>query len=347
MVDTAESASTPETGSAAEATTGNSLWDDLASAYTEMESRDETPDTEEGGSQEPDTEEETETSEQAEESESPASETESTDEDDDVDIPQNLNAKTKQWISTLDKEGQRVAVERLKDLERGYTKKFEKISSREKQLSGLEQAIEPYREQWAREGVDEGLMVKQLIAANNFLTTQPVEGIKWLAQQMGVDLQKVAQPEQSEDQYKDPQIASLEAEIRNLKQHLEQSQQVEAQERQQTVLGQIQAFASETDADGNLLRPYFEDVREEMSILMRSGKAETLDEAYDAAVWAKKTTREKLLEDQMKAQDAARKERLGKAKKTREPRSTAATGKSERPKSLEEMLNEEWDRMAS
>lgn len=260
-------------------------------------------------------------------------------EDDDVDVPQNYSQKVRDWISTLDKEGQRIAVDRLKELDRGFQKKTEKLASMEKRVRSIDDALEGYREQFAREGVDEGALIKQLLAANNFLATQPEKALKWLADSVGVDLAQVAAPQQQE--YVDPQIATLQAEIQQLRGFIQQQQQGQQQAHQAGIRSQIDAFAAEKDEGGNALRPHFEAVKPTMARMLQTGEANTLQEAYDKAIWATPKIRQELLKQQTQSVEQARKARL--AKKVREPSSTTAVTERAAVKSLRDEIAEVMD----
>lgn len=57
-------------------------------------------------------------------------------------------------------------------------------------------------------------------------------------------------------------------------------------------------FAHETDKNGENKHPYFEEVKPEMMVLLDSGLAVDLEDAYQQAIWMKPETRSKKLEDE-------------------------------------------------
>jgi hypothetical protein len=122
---------------------------------------------------------------------------------------------------------------------------------------------------------------------------QKFQEITRIAQQFGIDLGQVSgQSEPQTQQFSDPRVDSL----------LQQMQQQE-QQRQAAEFRHLETTADQwlkqADAQGNPLRPYLNDVMQEMSVLIPQIKqanplwtqAQVLDQAYDRAVWANPDTR--------------------------------------------------------
>ena len=133
-----------------------------------------------------------------------------------------------------------------------------------------------------------------------------------------------------------PEIMSLQNELMGLKQQLSQKEQLQQQEEQARIQSEIEAFASDP---ANI---YFNDVKSDMAILLESGKAGDMKEAYDMAIWANPQTRSRLLEAQAAEQKAKRQKEIEAKKKAASSLSTTSgqngqSGKSN-PKSLREEL---------
>lgn len=116
-----------------------------------------------------------------------------------------------------------------------------------------------------------------------------------------------------------PQHTLLEQEVQTLKQALEQQQQQQMKTEQSEAISAIQSFSTEANEDGSLAHPYYENVRELMGVLIESGQQQTLEGAYNAALWMSDDTRTLLQGQQQgdserKRQEAAA-ERAAKAKK--------------------------------
>lgn len=152
--------------------------------------------------------------------------------------------------------------------------------------------LTPVRQAAQRAGVDEREGLQKLIAANDFLERDPDNAIRWLAQAYGVDLSKP--PSQQPQTRPDPIVTQLHQRIEQLEGNLTAREQAELN-------GQIAAFAAEPGHE------HFESVKVEMGRLLSAGLASTLQDAYDAAVWANPSTRQQMLAGQTASAEAARK----------------------------------------
>jgi hypothetical protein len=173
----------------------------------------------------------------------------------------------------------------------------------------LEQVIGPYRDKWAMRGVDDATAVKQLLAASDWLERDPKSALAYLAQQYNIPLtQDAPQPQQAQPgavASQSPELVAVQRQLQELQSHI-------LTERQTEVVSQVQAFAENPE---NL---YFENVREMMGTLIRSGQAKDLQQAYDMACYANPEIRSLILADQrvkeVKTQQQAEAERAQKAK---------------------------------
>lgn len=157
----------------------------------------------------------------------------------------------------------------------------------------LEEILAPRREKFQLQGLDDARAIQTLFAAQDMLDRNPLEGLSYLARSYGVDLRQIgAQPTQQQPGYP-PEFAAvlqpLMSEVQTLKHSIAQRDQYEAQASLQQGLAEIEAFRADP---ANL---YFDDVREDILVLMDSGRAGTLKEAYEAACWANPVTRPLLI----------------------------------------------------
>lgn len=126
-----------------------------------------------------------------------------------------------------------------------------------------------------------------------------VQLVRQMCQQFGIDLGQTqnadpnANPQNRETRAAiDPNVQHLYTELNQLKSAW-QSQQVNAQNREQTELqGAIQAFASDPKHE------HFEAVKPAMAALLQSGQAQSLEEAYEAALWMRPDIRSSLIANQ-------------------------------------------------
>ena len=153
-----------------------------------------------------------------------------------------------------------------------------------------EELVSPLREAAQRRGIEEREGIRRLIAAQDALDRNPVGAIQWLAQSYGVDLTKLANAAQAAPRV-DPALQTLHHELSQLKQTLSAREDAEIQ-------SEISSFAKD--------KPYFGEVRQTMARLLEAGEADSLEDAYDKAVWALPAVREKLLADREAQRDAER-----------------------------------------
>jgi len=189
-------------------------------------------------------------------------------------------------------------------------------------ISEQGQAVAGYQRLFDQFGVPKGYehqLTQELLAAQHFLNTNPVEGLKWLAQSYGVDLNQIAQPPEqaTDDLFRDPRLDKqvlpemqrLQQTIQGLAGHLTQQQQAAyAAERGETVKI-VESFAK----DKPLWAEIEQDVVAEITALKATQpnmpKSQMLEKAYERALWANPAARQKHLEkiDADKRAEAAKK----------------------------------------
>jgi len=153
-------------------------------------------------------------------------------------------------------------------------------------------------------------LFRSLLVAERELRTNPVEAIKWLARSYSIDLthlapsQAAVQPQQA-DAPVDPQVRALYDEIATLKSQVSETRQL-TYVQQQAALQRQEAEASQEIQGFAKDRPHFDAVRQDMSLLIREGRAADLATAYDMAVWANPSTRAALQQEQRAAEEATR-----------------------------------------
>lgn len=176
------------------------------------------------------------------------------------------------------------------------------------QLRGYEPidaAIAPVRQHLQLNGVEPGQYVAQLVAADQYLRTNPQEAMQWIAQQYGIDLSETQQQAEI-----DPALAPFVQKINALESHLTQFATNQQQQEITRTTAEIDAFAKD--------HPHFEEVRQHMGGLIQTGAAADMSTAYDMAVWANQSTRAKMQAEQSTEAEQKRKaEAEDKAKKAR------------------------------
>lgn len=183
----------------------------------------------------------------------------------------------------------------------------------------LKGAMAPYLPMLQQYNIDPVQQVQALMTAHYTLATgnpaQKTAFFQQLARDYGVDLGQLAAP--GEAPYVDPAVKALQTELQGVKSQLSAAEQARQLEVRQGLEKQIEAFAVDP------ANAHFNEVANDMAVLLEKGVCETLQEAYDRAVWSNPAVRAKELSRQQA--DAAKKaadEAAAKAEAAR--KSTAA-----------------------
>lgn len=188
----------------------------------------------------------------------------------------------------------------------------------------LKQVLEPYRERHALQGMSSAAAVAQLLSAADALQRDPVGSLQHLAANLGVDLRQLVRPEEPPaeddeiDEYVDPQTKQLQQRLSQLETHLATQSATAQQQQQANLHAEIHEFATAADESGKPLRPHFAAVKQRMSALLQSGASQSLEDAYDSAVWSDPEVRKTLLSDQKKRPRSLKQSALEKRRRRRE-----------------------------
>lgn len=256
-------------------------------------------------------------------------------------------------FKTLPPDTQKYIAERERQRDTFLTQKANKIAQDERRYAEIHEAVAPHEEAWAREGISTGQGIKQLIAAQAYLEKNPVAGLQWLAQSLGVDVRTLAQaPVQV-----DPQIQGLHGKVTELETRLAERDRLAQQAQIASVQRDLESFTFEKDEQGNPKRPHLEMLAEDMVPIVARLRAENpgaasrdiLAHAYDKAVWANPNTRKSLLEDMERKRLEDGKSKVQSAKRAGSSVVGAPNGSSMRPapKNLREAIEASYDLLTS
>lgn len=252
------------------------------------------------------------------------------------------SASDKAMFRLQSPEAQDFLLRRAQALEGEFTKKTQAIADLKREYEPVQQIFSPYGEVLKQKGLTPASVIQRWANVETDLASgdpqrqlRIVAGIiqgyginpSHVAQALGIKAgaqpQQGAQPDPQAQQAEDPAaqlLAQLEeriaqsfapklAKIDQFEQ-LQQQTQAAAQQRElDRVDNEINSFKSETDAQGNLAHPYFEEVEQDMTALAQAYKAmgqpiPPLAELYDRAVNANPSTRQALLATHRAAQEA-------------------------------------------
>lgn len=175
------------------------------------------------------------------------------------------------------------------------------------QFNRLEEILAPRREAHRLNGLDDAQAIQVLFAAQDFLERDPIGGLNYLARSYGVDLrqlgQQLAQGQQPGGQpppQLDAALQPIMQQVQTLQQKLEASEQAIQQAELQKGLSEVEAFRSKPE------NMYFDDVKDDIVVLLESGRAKDLADAYQKAVWASPEIRPLLIKAQTDADQQAK-----------------------------------------
>lgn len=280
--------------------------------------------------------------------------------DDLLKAPEHWPDDKKELFNKQPEEVQGYLLERHKEMEADYTRKSQARASDIKLAEGLHSALDPYRQDFESQGVDEVGAVKALLEAHAKLKANPAEGLMWLAQQYGYNPQlpevdNSGYDSQDEDgAYIDPDIQALKNELASMKGELNKYQAQQQGNAQQNYYTSLSDFVNAKDDEGNEQNPLAGEVRKDITRLMQVGVAKDFPTAYKMAIAGNSEIQEKLSEHQNQtAKQIAEKKRLeavSKAKKAAKgvkSSSTQNTVNTGKKKTLRQDLYDIWDDLES
>lgn len=173
------------------------------------------------------------------------------------------------------------------------------VSQKGQEYAAIDRALEPIQEQARLHGRTPDQVITQLVGWHGRLSEGKPEDFVALARLYGVDLAQQRPDAPDEEVFVDPHVEALrqtneqlQGQIQQLTQQMTGFNQSREAEVSQQVNNAITVFSSARDESGNLAHPYFDRLRPVMSVLMKSGQAKTLEEAYEAAEWQDPTLRQ-------------------------------------------------------
>ena len=227
------------------------------------------------------------------------------------------------------------------------------------EVERLQQTLKRHEPLYAARGIAPDAAVEALFNAQRMLETRPEEAIQVLARQYHVDLAKlVPQAQQTQPppfQHQSPQtndpavqaaldrLARLESQLTAQQQQAQQFQQ----QQEQAVTAQTQRMIDEFAADPK--HAHFQTVEPLMAVLISSGQAKGLNEAYEMAVRAHPEVSKAIAQAEREAAEKAKlSERVkgaaqAKAKAVSVRGSPPINGTPRAPEDLRGLIEAAWD----
>jgi gas vesicle protein len=191
-------------------------------------------------------------------------------------------ALTPEEVRILTNEANR----RESDFHRGV----EEFKTHAQKAKAYEAAIAPYQQTLQNMGVDAPTAIASLLKADHTLRySDPATKAQYfqqLAQQYGINLEQIQNPPQY-----DPQTQYLMQQLNELRQSQQQWHNSIQQQEQTRANHELEQFSQAGNA-------HFDAVRGDMADLLETGKATSLQDAYEKAVWMNPDIRQSLIEQQ-------------------------------------------------
>lgn len=188
-----------------------------------------------------------------------------------------FDAEELEWFNSLDDKGKKNMLSKWQKLEGGFNKKFENLAKERKIAESLNEIYKPYERDLQLAGISPIDYTNRLVAADKFSRENPVEFIKWFAQSYSVDLTKLSQSPETEQDPVNKEIQTLREELGKVKQEFSQRET-------ELVAKKIDDFRNSKDENGNLKYPYFKDAIEQMKLIHNSTGEQDLSVLYDKAI---------------------------------------------------------------
>lgn len=174
--------------------------------------------------------------------------------------------------------------------ESDFLKGLEEFKGHAQKARTYEQVVAPYAQTLQQLGVDAPTAISKLLQADHQLRySDPMAKAQYfqnLAREYGIDLGQVQNMPQQ-----DPQTQYLMQQLNELRQTQQMWQNSIQEQEQAKANHELTQFAGSE-------KTHFEAVRGDMADLLESGKAKSLEQAYEMAVWMRPDIRQTLIEQQ-------------------------------------------------
>ena len=242
-----------------------------------------------------------------------------------MDAPKAYKKEFQDSFKTLSPEWRQYLIEREKQSERGFSDMGNKLND----LKWVDNLYNTRAERLKANGYSKAQdYIEQLAQIEDALSADPQSTLQALAEAYGVKFND------------NTALSSLQRQVNDVQQLVASQRQYIQQQQQETGNRLVNEFVNAKDEAGNPKHPYFNDVREVMTDLIRKGAANDLDTADNMAIWTNGDIREKLIQAE-KAKELAIK--VDKAKKAKDA-GFNPTSKTV-PPAKEETLRESMERI--
>jgi len=256
--------------------------------------------------------------------------------------PPSWSVDAKSAWGTLPPAIQQAVLKREEEVSNGFKAKSDEL----KGYSGIEQILAPRKQALAASYGSVENAITQLFQLSDYATKDPRGFVQWFAQQRGIDLSQTSTADPVSQSSADPQIAALQNQLSQVTSYLQNQTLSQRKAQEQQVLTELDKFAAAPE------HLYYHDVKVEMGKMIESGMAESLQDAYDKATWARSDIRQRILDANRTADEEKRRAEV--AKKAAEASRINATnlsskgtaqGTAPKSQSMRTTMEEVFDRV--
>ena len=216
-----------------------------------------------------------------------------------MDAPKAYKKEFQDSFKTLSPEWRQYLIEREKQSERGFSDMGNKLND----LKWVDNLYNTRAERLKANGYSKAQdYIEQLAQIEDALSADPQSTLQALAEAYGVKFND------------NTALSSLQRQVNDVQQLVAAQRQYIQQQQQETGNRLVNEFVNAKDEAGNPKHPYFNDVREVMTDLIRKGAANDLDTAYNMAIWTNGDIREKLIQAEKAKELSAKVDKAQKAK---------------------------------
>ena len=216
-----------------------------------------------------------------------------------MDAPKAYKKEFQDSFKTLSPEWRQYLIEREKQSERGFSDMGNKLND----LKWVDNLYNTRAERLKANGYSKAQeYIEQLVQIEDALSADPQSTLQALAEAYGVKFND------------NTALNSLQRQVNDVQQLVAAQRQYIQQQQQETGNRLVNEFVNAKDEAGNPKHPYFNDVREVMTDLIRKGAANDLDTAYNMAIWTNGDIREKLIQAEKAKELATKVDKAQKAK---------------------------------
>ena len=205
-----------------------------------------------------------------------------------MDAPKAYTKEYQEQFKALPLNWRKYLTEREKQAEKGFSDFGNKING----YKWIDDVFTTRQDRLSKMGYTKAQdYINALTAIDDELFNNPRGAIDALAKSFNVNLQDDNEA-----------LNSVRTEVQDIRQQLSNQQDFIRNQEAERANRAINEFVNAKDEAGNVKHTYFDEVRSDMANLIKSGVCQTLEDAYERAVWGNKDIREKMISAQSKAE---------------------------------------------